>query len=131
MTHLVTFTSSRFAVSAETPNPINPIAGEGVLKWLQRELSAAGYEVTAPEPEDWGWYIYVRRQEISYLVGASSDVDQPDPREWIIQIHRQRSFMDKLAGRNKLTDDDPLTAHIERLVRASVGVLNVRVDRDA
>jgi hypothetical protein len=84
MTHLVTFTSSQFDVSAETPNPINPIAGEGVLKWLQEKLRGLGYEVTAPAPEDWGWYVYVKGQEISYLVGASSDVDQLDPREWTV-----------------------------------------------
>jgi hypothetical protein len=38
MAHLITFTSSQFDVSVETPNPINPIAGEGVLKWLREKL---------------------------------------------------------------------------------------------
>jgi len=131
MTHLVTFASSQFDVSAETPNPINPIAGEGVLKWLREKLSGVGYEVTAPEPEDWGWYVYVKGQEISYLVGASSEVDQPDPREWTIQIHRERSLMEKLMSRNKLAGTDQLTTHIERFFRESVGVPNVQVDRNA
>jgi hypothetical protein len=48
MVHLVTFTSSQFDVAAETPNPINPIAGEGVLNWLREKLRSAGYDVTAP-----------------------------------------------------------------------------------
>lgn len=131
MTHLVTFTSSQFDVSAETPNPINPIAGEGVLKWLREELRGAGYEVTVPEPEDWGWYVYVKQLGISYLVGASSDVDQPDPREWAIQIHRERSFTDKLLRRNKLVDDDELSVRIETFIRESGGARDVQVDKNA
>ena len=131
MTHLVTFTSSQFDVSKKTQNPINPIAGEGVLKWLKDRLRGAGYEVTAPAPEDWGWYVYVKGPEISYLVGASSDVNQPDPREWTVQIHRERSLMDKLMGRNKLAGTDQLTTHIERFFCESVGVQNVQVDRSA
>ena len=110
---------------------IETFVEEGVLKWLQKKLRGAGYEVTAPEPEDWGWYVYVKGPEISYLVGASSDVDQPDPREWTVQIHRERSLMDKLMGRNKLAGTDQLTKHIERFFRESVGVQNVQVDRSA
>src|SRR5688500_11183553 len=113
MTHLVTFTSSQFDVAAETPNPINPIAGESVLKWLRERLLGDGYEITEPEPEDWGWFIYVNRGEVTYLIGASSDVDESDPREWIIQIHRQRSLKDKLLGQNKLVEGDALSLRIE------------------
>jgi hypothetical protein len=131
MTHLITFSTSQFDVSAETPNPINPIAGQGVLEWLRDRLRSVGYEVTAPEPEDWGWYVHVEGPESSYLVGASADADQPEPREWTIQIHRQRSMMDKLMGRNKLADTEPLTAHIERFVRESAGAQSVQVDRNA
>jgi hypothetical protein len=39
MAHLITFSSTRFDGEAETPNPINPIAGEGVLQWLRDKLS--------------------------------------------------------------------------------------------
>jgi hypothetical protein len=131
MAHLITFTSSQFDVSAETPNPINPIAGEGVLKWLREKLRGIGYEVTVAEPEDWGWYVCVRQPEVSYLVGASSDLDQPDPREWTIQIHRERSLTDKLFGRNKLPADDPLSVRIEAFIRDSSGAQDVRVDKSA
>ena len=131
MAHLITFTSSQFDVSAEAPNPINPIAGEGVLKWLREKLRGIGYEVTAAEPEDWGWYVYVRRLDVSYLVGASSDLDQPDPREWTIQIHRERSLTDKLFGRNRLPDNDSLSVHIEAFIRDSNGAKDVRVDKSA
>lgn len=131
MTYVITFTSSVFDTSAETPNPINPIAGESVLKWLCEQLASNGYDITTPEPEDWGWYIYVKDKEVSYLVGASSDVDQPIPREWTIQIHKQRSLTDKLMGRNKLASEDPLSACIEKIIRERVGVKDVRVNKSA
>jgi hypothetical protein len=131
MVHLVTFTSSQFDIAAETPNPINPIAGEGVLNWLREKLRSAGYVVTAPGPEDWGWYIYVKDQESSYLVGASSDVDQAGSREWTIQIHRERSLKDKLFGRNTLADNDAVSARIEAFIRESSGAQNVHVDKSA
>jgi len=131
MAHLITFTSSRFDVSAERPNPINAIAGEGVLKWLRAKLVAAGYEATSPEPEDWGWYIYVNGGGMSYLVGASSDVDHSTPREWIIQIHRERTLIDKLFGKNKLAENDSLTTHIEEVIRESEGGKDVQADRSA
>ena len=131
MAHLVTFTSSRFDTIAETPNPINPIAGEGILNWLREQLLGVGYEVTASEPEDWGWYIYVKDRGSSYLVGASSDLDQPAPKEWTIQIHRERSLTDKLFGRNKLADDDAVSARIEAFIREGIGAQDVQVDRSA
>ena len=37
--------------------------------------------------------------------------------EWIIQVHKHRSIKDTLLGKNKLADDDPLTALIENLIR--------------
>jgi hypothetical protein len=129
--HLLTFTSSQFDVSVERPNPINPIAGESVLIWLREQLRIAGYEATVPEPEDWGWYMYLRCTGGSYLVGAGSDVDQAEPREWAIQIHRERSVSDKLFGRNRLAPDDPLSAVIEKIVRGNQYAKDVVVDRKA
>ena len=34
MAHIISFTTDRFDVSGERPNPINPIAGQSVLLWL-------------------------------------------------------------------------------------------------
>ena len=131
MTHLITFNSSQFNLTAETPNPINPIAGQGLLNWLREKLVIGGYEVSTPEPEDWGWYIYANRAECSYLIGASSDVEQPDPREWIVQIHRERSLIDKIFGRNTLSENDALSACIEAAIRSNQEMHEVRVERTA
>jgi len=132
MVHLVGFRTSRFDVSAETPNPINPIAGQSVLGWLRGELEKARYSSTEPATEDWGWYIDVKGADASYLVGASAEVEgSTKDVEWIIQVHKHRTFTDKVLGRNKLAADDPVVALIERLVRADPEIADVSVDRTA
>ena len=131
MAHVVSFRSSKFDVSAETPNPINPIAGQSVLTWLRAELAKAQYTASEPDTEDWGWYIDVTGNDGSYLVGASADADGSTPSvEWVIQVHKHRSFTDKVFGRNKMLADDSLAALIERIVRADPQISDVSVERE-
>ena len=73
MAHLITFVSGKFDISTETPNDINPIAGEGVLNWIRERLAGSLYSSTAPSTEDWGWYVDVRGEGASYMVGASGE----------------------------------------------------------
>jgi hypothetical protein len=132
MAHVISFRTARFDVKAETPNSINPIAGQSVLRWLRTELAKAGYTATEPVTEDWGWYVDVTGKDGSYLVGASADADGSTPDvEWIVQVHRHRSMSDKLFGRNTMAVDDPLVALIERIVRGDAQISEVSVDRDA
>ena len=132
MAHVVSFRTTRFDAAAETPNPINPIAGESVLTWLRAELAKAGYATTEPSAEDWGWYMDVKRDADAYLVGASADPDGTAASlEWFVQVHKHRSLKDKLLGRNKMTVDDPLSALIERVVRGDSQIEDVHVDREA
>ena len=131
MAHIVSFRTSKFDVSAETPNPINPIAGQSVLKWLRAELAKAHYTATEPDTEDWGWYMDVAGNDGSYLVGASADADASTRDvEWVVQVHRHRSMSDKLFGRNKMAPDDPLAALIERIVRGDSQISDVSVERE-
>ena len=132
MAHVVYLRTGKLDVSGETPNPINPIAGQSVLKWLRAELAKAPYTATEPDTEDWGWYIDVTGNDGSYLVGASADADGSTPNvEWVIQVHKHRSFTDKVFGRNKMAADDSLAALIERIVRADPQISEVSVDREA
>ena len=73
MAHVISFHSTRFDVASEPPNPINPIFGESVLRWLREKLDALGYETNEPAPEDWGWYVDVKGAGASYFVGASGE----------------------------------------------------------
>ena len=132
MAHIISFTTDRFNVSSEKPNPINPIAGQSVLLWLRDELLTARYRVTEPDAEDWGWYIDVECAAASYLVGASAEAAEPSRTvAWVVQVHKKRSMKDRVLGRNKLAADDPLFALIERVVRGDGRIEQVLVARDA
>jgi hypothetical protein len=131
MAHIVTFRTGKFDISAETPNPTNPIAGQSVLKWLRAELAKAHYTATEPDTEDWGWYMDVTGNDGSYLVGASADADSSTPDvEWVVQIHKHRSFTDKVFGRNKMAADDSLASLIELIVRAEPQISDISVERE-
>jgi hypothetical protein len=132
MAHVISFTTARFDVSSETPNPINPIAGQSVLDWLHEELSKTGFTSTEPNTEDWGWYIDVEGDGASYLIGASADAEAATKEvEWTLQIEKHRSAKDKLLGRNKMASNDPLSALVERLIRADDSIHEISVDRES
>ena len=132
MAHLITFKSGKFDVSGETPNPVNPIFGESVVNWLGAALRQSGYQASDAAPEDWGWYIDVRRGQDLYFVGASSDGDDVEGlREWTIQIHKPRTFMARLRGQRELSASDELTATIETVLRRDAAVSDMAVDKQA
>lgn len=132
MAHLISFSTSRFDVSKETPNPINPIAGQSVLGWLREELGKHDYRSTEPATEDWGWYMDVEGGGASYMVGASGDAQGSGPNvDWVVQVDRHRSFKDRLLGRGKMAVDDPLVTILQRIVRADNSLEQVSVDRNA
>ena len=132
MAYLISFKTARFDVRAETPNPVNPIAGRSVLVWLRTALVNAGYQATEPGTEDWGWYMDVQGASGSYLVGASGDAESVERQvEWVVQIHKHRSLTDRLRGRNVLSDADALLSVIEDAVRGDTEILDVTVERGA
>ena len=113
------------------PNPINPIAGQSVLNWLRDELAKSNYQSTEPDTEDWGWYMDVKGDGASYLVGASADAEDTAPTvEWTVQVHNSRSLKDRIFGSNKLHPDDALCALIERIIRADDTMEVLSVDKD-
>jgi hypothetical protein len=131
MGHLVTFKTAKFDISAETPNPINPIAGESVLNWLRKLLAKTNYRFTQPNTEDWGWYMDVQGEGASYLGGASADAESRGSVEYVIQVHKVRSLSDKLVGRNKMAVDDPLFGLIERIVWSDAAIVDVSVEKES
>lgn len=132
MAHLISFTMTKFDASKEPPNPINPVAGQKLLSWLRKELIKTGWEVTEPDAEDWGWYVMAQKNGTSYLVGASGEPDGgTPPTGWRVQIDKKRTLMQKLTGKNKLSDDDCLTREIESLVRRDTSTTKLEVDKHA
>lgn len=132
MPHLITFSTGKFNPSKESPNDINRIAGEAVLKWIQHHLAGTGFTATEPTTEDWGWCMDVQGSRSSYLVGANGQRDRSPPDvAWTIQVHRNRSVMDRLTGKNKLGGDDPLFVLLERIMRADPDFREITVTRNA
>ena len=132
MAHLFTFRSQQFRQSDERPNPINPIAGEGVLKWLVAQLSQRGFECDAPDAEDWGWYTSVTKGGRTYLLGASGEWSSPgDETEWAVQLELMRSLWDKLSGANRMLSNDDVSTALELVLRGNPQVVGLEVDRGA
>lgn len=126
MVPLITFTSTRFDWRNETPNPINPIAGQGPLLWLVEALAPA-VAMSAPAPEDWGWYSDVRCEGQGYLLGCAF-VGDSEHDEWMLQLHKQRSLVDKLLGRGRMTAEDPLLLRLLEVLRAQPDMCDVVVE---
>ena len=131
MAHLFTFTSSQFDQAAERPNPINPIGGERVLRWLSAHLDSSRFALGEPDAEDWGWYTHVVSGKRTYLLGASGEWGDSGGRtEWAVQLHLRRSIWEKLSGVNRLSADDPLSTAIEAALRGNPEFGDITVDRD-
>lgn len=132
MAHLFTFSSKQFRQADERPNPINPIAGEGVLKWLAGQLTAQGYACDPPDAEDWGWYTSLTTAGRTYLLGTSGDWSPSDAAtEWTVQLVLNRSLWNKVLGANRMQPSDAVSAAIELILRNNPEVINLEVDRGA
>ena len=127
MTLVVRFNTTMFDVSRERPNPINPIPGESLLLWLKAHATTP---VSAPEPEDWGWYADVVWEGRAYLLGASASEDEDGEREWILQVHKQRSLTERLLGREKMTGEDACGHYFRTLIENEPGFRNVSADAE-
>jgi hypothetical protein len=130
MAHLFTFSSGRFLQADERPNPINPIAGEGALRWLCAQLVTAGFECGTPDAEDWGWYTHVISGPRTYLLGVSGEWPESGTRtDWTVQLEPSRSMWEKLSGANKLAPEDAVSTAIESAVKSDAEFTAVSVER--
>ena len=122
MPFTIGFKTSKFDVSKEDENPINPIYGQSLLIWLEKELPT---ELCFDEPdaEDWGWYSLLEWKGREYLVGATAyfeDGDAPTAElEWVFQVDKHRSFTEKLLGREKMTASDECLQYFKSLFENS------------
>lgn len=119
MYYLISFKTKWFDISNEEENLINPIKGKSIGDWITELLKNDGIKSTSVEAEDWGWYCYATLQEFNYLVGfiaLPSDLKNKGP-EIIIQINKHRAIIDRLSGKNKMAEQDPLLLLIERYIK--------------
>lgn len=129
MARVIRFRTSRFDISKERSNPINPIAGESLLLWL-RERAQHRVDIPVPEAEDWGWYAYVDWEGRSYLLGASVTSGDGEMPEWVLQMEKCRSVKEKILGQARETGDDPCFAFFQGLIEAEPDFHDVSVDSE-
>lgn len=128
MSIVLRFKTRLFDVATERANPINPIPGESLLLWLGKQL-APDHPLSAPEPEDWGWYSSLVWDGRAYLVGSCAyDADENGEREWVLQVDKSRSFGEKLLGRAKMASDDPCVARLRVLLEGEPAFTDVAAD---
>ncbi len=126
-TRTIRFTTSKFDVSKERRNPVNPIAGESLLRWLQARARPR-FEVSEPDAEDWGWYSSVVCNGRHYLLGASASDDEGSEREWVLQIIKQRTLGERLLGREKMAENDECASFFQRLLESEAAFKGIAVD---
>lgn len=131
MVQLFRFRSDRFDPAAEEPNPINPIPGLALLRWLREALAASGREPGEPAPEDWGWYLLVEAGGSRHLIGASGEGRLDGGVDWVLQIHRQRTLRDRLRRAHRSGPDADLVASVESLLRLQADFSQLASERDA
>jgi hypothetical protein len=74
------------------PHFINPCCfGEDFARWLRNQLTdlaAAGYELSEPIQEDYGWGFWATKGEDPYWLAISFCGDGPtqDPGEWVVSV---------------------------------------------
>ena len=126
MGFVIWFTSDKFDLAKEDPNPINPFHGQSLLQWIRQQLDGR-YEVTEPDYEDWGWYSDIDFEGRSYMLGAHGN-EAEGTVEWALAFDKHRTLWEKLTGKATMTDDDPCFAFILDLIRKQPDFANVDVE---
>jgi len=127
MHYIITFNTSKFDVTKEDENPINPIYGQSLLVWLKNKVSTT-VQLNEPDTEDWGWYSTIDWKGRSYLLGASAAESDSSDYEWVFQVDKQRTFKEKLLGKNKMTKDDDCLLFFKTIFDAEPEFKNVTIE---
>ncbi len=127
MARVIRFRTAKFDVSAERPNPINPIPGESLLLWLAAQATPRAL-VSPPAPEDWGWYAMVTWVGRRYMLGSSASAEGDGDIEWVLQVVKSRSMIEKLFGRERMALDDACASFFQDLLETESSFIGVTAD---
>ena len=111
------FRTAVLNVEPERPNPINPVAGESLLRWLALHWQGES-PITEPVPEDWGWCAYTSWNGRRYMLGSSCCDSEEGEREWVLQVVKDRSLIELILGRERRQSSDACLLEIKRLLRS-------------
>lgn len=119
MAYVISFNSNIFDLDNEKENSINPIKGISVGEWLNPILEGKGISVTDIDEEDWGWYSIATFNSEKYLIGYTAIPNQISDKdaEIIIQVNKERSLIEKVFGKNKLSENDSVINVISGIIK--------------
>jgi len=123
----ITFTSSKFDVTKEDENPINPIYGQSLLLWLKDKVSDT-VELDVPDAEDWGWYSAIEWKGRLYLLGASAIENDTSSYDWVFQLDKHRSFKEKILGKEKMIGSDDCLQFFKSVFDVEPDFRNVEIE---
>jgi hypothetical protein len=124
----VSFTSDAFDDPDEVrAQNINGIGGRALAEWLTDVLRVGDVEVSEVYDEDHGWDFDVRIGDARYHCACSVDSDEL-PHTGGVTIGRHRSMGDRLRGRNRIDDSDPLLIRVGDALSGHDGVDGVTVE---
>jgi hypothetical protein len=110
MRNAVRVRSRAFNTSEPRDYFINPACyGDDLGAWLKPRLESKGYRVSAPDQEDWGWYLVARKDGRDVLVNIGS-VEGGDG-EWLLHLEPYRSLAERLLGRARDAGTLPADLH--------------------
>ena len=127
MHYIIRFTTSKFDVTREDENPVNPIYGQSLLKWLEDKVSDT-VQLHEPDTEDWGWYTTINWRGRSYLLGASASESDSSDYEWVFQVDKHRTFTEKLLGKAKMAKNDECLLFFKSVFDAEPEFKNVVIE---
>lgn len=131
----ILFETNRFNVSEVKQNFLNSCCfGEDFAEWLRQRLVERGVTVSMPGQEDWGWYLSAAEALQHYFLGLSGYLGESavgkDDGEWRVIVKKERSVWDRLRGKNKITDSDPMVAILEKILCEQTDVRNIRREKN-
>lgn len=104
-----------FKGTAPRPDAVNElIGGDEIAHWMRKQLISKGFDASEIWPEDHGFDFSVKSEEKSYLIVSSCDFEEfsRPQQEHTVQVTLERSILDKLFGRNKGGNDDPVVSAV-------------------
>lgn len=113
------FTTSKFDVKKEERNATNPIFGQSLLLWLQRQVDDT-LEMEEPDSEDWGWYSHINWKGRRYLVAASAMQINNGACKWMLRLDKNRSLKEIIFAQEKMNKDDECLAYFKYLLGSEV-----------
>jgi hypothetical protein len=127
----ILFETDRFNVSEVKEHFINACCfGEDLAEWLRQQLTRKGLSAGAPYQEDWGWEMLAQQGSQSYYLGVGGYLREgavgTNDGEWRIMLEKKRSIWERLRGRNKMVETEPIVAIVEGLLREQADFRNVR-----